>query len=84
MGFDEAFVLLFDNADEPAPEHFQQVPTEQKDRHQMAAMMLEAHKTLMQLNERNQAVFKNVVEMLSDTLLRFTERLAIAANLPSP
>jgi anti-anti-sigma factor len=68
MGFDEAFVLLFDNADEPAPDHFEHVPTERKDRQQMAVMMLEAHKTLMELNERNQAVFKNVVDMLSEEL----------------
>ncbi len=68
MGFDEAFVLLFDSADEPAPERFEHVPTEKKDRQQMASMMLEAHKTLMELNERNQAVFKNVVDMLSEEL----------------
>jgi anti-anti-sigma factor len=62
VGFDRIFTIIHD------PEHpeveLQQMPEVEEPDRELAQMLLEAHKNLTALNERNRDMFKNVVELL--------------------
>jgi anti-anti-sigma factor len=62
MGFDEVFMLV--DTPEPLPEPGHVVPLRETDAQTLARTILEAHRTLMDLNERNRDVFQSVVALL--------------------
>lgn len=62
MGFDSVFVMISE------PGHFTselaEMPHLEQNEREIAMTILEAHRTLMELNDDNNAVFKNVVKFL--------------------
>jgi anti-anti-sigma factor len=62
MGFDSVFTIITE------PEHFSAelaaIPHTPQNEHETARTILDAHRTLMELNEANRSVFKNVVRFL--------------------
>ncbi len=62
MGFDSVFTVITE------PEHFSgglsAIPHTPRNERETAQTILDAHRTLMDLNEANRAVFKNVVKFL--------------------
>jgi len=66
MGFDEVFSLVDSPEPLPAPGH--KVPLRETDAKTLAKTVLEAHRTLMELNERNRDVFQNVAALLEQQI----------------
>ena len=66
MGFDEVFTLVDSLEPLPAPGHV--VPLRETDAQALARTILEAHRTLMELNERNRDVFQNVAALLEQQI----------------
>lgn len=64
MGFEHAFVIVKKLADEP-PELFE-LPSEEQERADQLRMLTEAHRTLMEMNDKNHETFKVVVEMFEN------------------
>lgn len=65
MGFDEIFDIVEGGA---PPDAAWAVPQIDATPDELAKIMLEAHRTLMELNERNRLEFRDVVEMLESEL----------------
>ncbi len=62
MGFDEVFDIVADTA--PPPADHRTLPVTTPDRASLGQTMLDAHRTLMALNERNRQEFADVVSLL--------------------
>lgn len=62
MGFDEIFDIC--DCHQACPEGLKAVKLASPLRRKMAETVIDAHKTLCEMNEKNHAVFKNVVEAL--------------------
>lgn len=62
MGFDRVFDIV--QPGEPFPKETERVPLREADRETMLRTVLEAHRTLMALNERNRELFRDVVTLL--------------------
>ncbi len=62
MGFDEVFDIVPDTA--PPPSDHRTLPVTTADRASLGRTMLDAHRTLMALNERNRQEFADVVSLL--------------------
>ena len=71
MGFDRVFFLITDA--EGLQEGLAPVPDVELSDREKARMILEAHKALINLNEKNKDVFKNVVDALEEELEDFEE-----------
>lgn len=63
MGFNEVFDIVEAGAG-PAGEDLRALSPAPADREAIARTMLEAHRSLMELNERNRELFQDVVEAL--------------------
>ncbi len=61
VGFDEVFEIT---EKELNIYQWTEIPIEQADPHEIADIMLKAHKTLMDVDERNVHVFKDVVDIM--------------------
>ncbi len=66
VGFDEVFILVKD-IENPASGMKEVSPAEQEER-QRAEMMLDAHKSLMRVSEKNADKFRDVVELLEKSV----------------
>ncbi len=62
MGFDTVFDIV--QSSEPLPEGAETVPLHEVDRQAMLQTVLQAHHSLMELNERNRELFRDVVTLL--------------------
>lgn len=62
VGFDTVFDMV--ESSQPIPQEGQTLSVLEADRETMRYTILEAHRTLMELNERNRNVFHDVVEAL--------------------
>ncbi len=62
VGFDRVFMMA-ENLDLPA-EQLQEIHPEPAGRDELAGVLLDAHKTLMGMNEHNQDMFRDVVSAL--------------------
>ncbi len=62
MGFDRVFDIV--KPSEPLPQKMETVPLREVDRETMLRTVLGAHRTLMEMNERNQELFRDVVTLL--------------------
>ena len=62
MGFDGVFDIV--HASDIPPGEPNTIPHIEVSEHELARTVLESHRTLMDLNESNRAVFKNVVQFL--------------------
>ncbi|HOG63961.1 MAG TPA: STAS domain-containing protein [Spirochaetota bacterium] len=62
MGFDSVFTIITE------PEHFSgtlsSIPHTEQSERETAQTILDAHRTLMEMNDANRSVFKNVVKFL--------------------
>jgi anti-anti-sigma factor len=61
IGLDEVFIIVKNC--ECTPEMLQQIPNINSTERENAVMMLDAHRQLVNLNEKNDAVFKDVIEL---------------------
>ena len=66
MGFKKIFMVI--KGLEISGEEMKEVPGIQQDEIEKARVILEAHKAIMEISEKNRAVFKDVVELLEDQL----------------
>ena len=66
MGFDQIFTII--QSSDPNPPELQEVDKVSQDAREKGRMMLDAHRALIDLNERNAKVFKNVVDLLEKEL----------------
>ncbi len=66
VGFDMIFTIIQDG--DKYETEYNAVPESDKDDVEMARMMINAHKTLMELNEKNKMVFKDVVDMMENEM----------------
>lgn len=64
MGFSE--ICNFIPKEEEVDHDMKSINTESKSKNELGRMLLEAHRTLMEINENNEKKFKNVVEMLEN------------------
>lgn len=64
MGFDHAF-LIVKKLDIAQPE-LSELPAEEQDRADQLRMLTVAHRTLMEMNDKNHDTFKTVVEMFEN------------------
>lgn len=62
MGLDEVFNIV--KSAEPIPIEAEMLPMEEPDRDELSQVILQAHRALMQLNENNQALFRDLVSSL--------------------
>jgi len=62
MGFAE--ICNFIPKEDEVNEDLKSINSESKSKNELGRMLLEAHKTLMEINKDNEQKFKNVVEML--------------------
>ncbi len=65
MGFDEVFAIVPDS--ESTPEACGELATPAPDQQSLRDTVLEAHRSLMALNKRNQALFRDVVVALEQS-----------------
>ena len=66
MGFRKIFIII--KGLEISGGEMKEVPDIQQDEMEKARMILEAHKAIMEISEKNEAIFKDVVELLEDHL----------------
>lgn len=66
VGFDSIFLIL--TQPEPLNGDLQELPHMPAGEKETARVMLEAHRYLIELNSRNQEVFKDIVELLEEEL----------------
>ena len=66
MGFHEVFILL--QSSEDHSKEFETIPNVSASDRKRAEILLEAHKTLSEMNNKNKLLFKNVVEVLKNEL----------------
>ncbi len=71
VGFDEVFVLVKDTS--VAFNDVSEVSPEEIKEREKTVMMLEAHKALMRISEKNVPVFKSCVELLEKSLEKKTK-----------
>lgn len=64
VGFDDVFMLL--TSPEEDDHVFAEIPHGATDTQEVSKMMIKAHKKLMDLNEHNHEVFKEVVNLMED------------------
>ena len=64
MGFEHAFIIV-KKLDIVQPELFE-LPAEEQDRAEQLEMLTKAHRTLMEMNDKNNETFKTVVEMFEN------------------
>jgi len=62
IGFDEFFIII--NHPEEFQTDLQKIPELQDKERSMAAMMLDAHRALMKISEKNRETFRDVVTLL--------------------
>jgi anti-anti-sigma factor len=62
VGFDQVFLIL-DESDQPEVE-LENVPEADAADRELAHMLLDAHRALTSLNDKNKEMFKNVVQLL--------------------
>lgn len=60
MGFSD----VFDIVHQQVPGATEEIPTSKPEATELARVMLDAHRSLMRLNDKNEAAFRDVVEML--------------------
>lgn len=66
MGFKKIFIVI--KGLEISGGEMREVPDIQQDEEEKAKMILEAHKAIMEISEKNKSLFKDVVELLEDQL----------------
>ncbi len=64
MGFDQAFMIV-SHLDMNLPE-MAELPTDDQSRNEQLQMLTKAHRTLMEMNDKNHDTFKTVVEMFEN------------------
>jgi anti-anti-sigma factor len=62
IGFDDVFIMVRDLT--RIEEDLREIPRVEPDQRDRAKVVLEAHRTLMDMNEENRACFRDVVELL--------------------
>jgi len=71
MGFESVFTII-ENYGQTCS-GFRETPNVTSDEHNKALLILEAHKTLLEMNDKCKSMFKNVVELL-EREISLTER----------
>ena len=66
IGFYDVFVIA--GQAQPIDDNMQDIPQLESSEQEMAEMILEAHRTLSELNDKNEVMFKDVVESLENEL----------------
>lgn len=66
MGFKKIFIII--KGLEISGGEMRKVPDIKQDEMEKARMILEAHKAIMEISEKNKSIFKDVVEILEDQL----------------
>ncbi len=71
MGFDKVFTIIKNQ--EKSVEELREIPEIEYDDEKKAHMILKAHKNIVELNEKNGALFKDVIEIFEDQLKKKDE-----------
>ncbi len=71
MGFDKVFTIV--NDQKQCIEKLQEIPDVEYDDEKKASLILKAHKNIVKLNEKNKALFKDVIEILEDQIKKSNE-----------
>ncbi len=71
MGFDKVFTIV--NDQKKSREKLREIPEIEYDDEKKAHMILKAHKNIVKLNEKNRALFKDVIEIFEDQLKKKDE-----------
>lgn len=66
MGFDKVFAII--NMQGRNIDEFKEIPEIEQDDNQKAQMILKAHKNIMAISEKNEFLFKDVVELLENQI----------------
>lgn len=66
LGFDEIFTLIKSKSD--MDEKFGKIDPEKFCKKDMTVMMIDAHKCLMKINDKNAEIFKDVVSLMEQSL----------------
>ncbi len=66
VGFDEIFVIVKDKAD--VSDDISEIPPSEIKERERTRMMLDSHKALMRISEKNVPVFQNVVDLLQKSI----------------
>lgn len=69
VGFDEVFVIVTDtDADRASEALLEEISSDLKEERQRSHMMLDTHRALMKISEKNSDIFRNVVELLEQSV----------------
>ena len=69
VGFDEVFIIITDKDTETASgAPLAEIPAALTEERQRSLMMLDAHRALMKISEKNTDTFRNVVELLEQSI----------------